>query len=152
MELYHILKYQRDFSNNLRRLKERPPENACFKVNRFWCSIAVPILWTTLLDNNIELPLSTFSNKLLFNYLSFLSQISLYDIGYMIKINEKDLLVQEIYKLFIKNCNNIKEFSWIKEKPLFQYPGTSSLFSQPCSLEIHLHFVNSSSLFGMAQI
>src|SRR5579859_925811 len=73
---------------------------SCILVNRFWCRIAVPILWNKLfkyknisydklykviinllptpskqllINNNIELPLFTFSNKsLLFNYINFL--------------------------------------------------------------------------------
>ncbi|RIA94288.1 hypothetical protein C1645_873552 [Glomus cerebriforme] len=167
---------------------------SCILVNRFWCRIAVPILWKNifiygkysrkklynviihllpqsskqlLFDNNIDLPsLSTISNKPLFNYISYLSRIYPGFIDNMIqtlikrevgfnKFQEdykRYLLEQEIYKLFIKNCNNIKEFSWRTEKPLFQYPGASIFFSHLCSLGINLHFVTSSSLFGMAQI
>src|SRR4051812_15680082 len=77
---------------------------SCMLVNRYWCQIIVPILWENpyilknishkklyntifnllpsdskkfLLDNNIELPLNTISNKPLFNYISLSSQISL---------------------------------------------------------------------------
>ncbi|RIA94287.1 hypothetical protein C1645_873551 [Glomus cerebriforme] len=118
---------------------------SCILVNRFWCRIAVPILWKhpynyrkisrdklynviihllpqsskqLLFDNNIDLPsLSTISNKSLFNYISYLSQIYPGSIDNMIqtliksevgfnKFQEdykKYLLEQEIYKLFIKN-------------------------------------------------
>ena len=74
---------------------------SCILVNRFWCRIAIPILWKDpnshnyntssyntliyflpesskqlLIDNNIILPSTAFSNKPLFNYISFFSKIS----------------------------------------------------------------------------
>ncbi|RIA91542.1 hypothetical protein C1645_116470 [Glomus cerebriforme] len=161
---------------------------SCILVNRFWCRIAIPILWKNpfiyfvygkisrdklcnviihllpqsskqlLFDNNIDLPpSSTFSNEPLFNYISFFSHISPYYINDMIqtltnKEEEKYLLKQEIYKLFINNCNNIKEFSLNTDQPLFQYPGASTFFSQLCYLEIDLQSVTSTVLFGMGQV
>ena len=77
---------------------------SCILVNRFWCQIAIPILWKDpylyndntpsshrklystiiyflqesskqlLIDNNIILPSTAFSNKPLFNYISFPSK------------------------------------------------------------------------------
>src|SRR5437868_4183288 len=81
---------------------------SCILVNRFWCQIAIPILWKgpnpyhhgdnpspsfrklystiiyflpesskqLLIDSNIILPSTAFSNKPLFNYISFFSKIS----------------------------------------------------------------------------
>ncbi|RIA91544.1 hypothetical protein C1645_767297 [Glomus cerebriforme] len=62
------------------------------------------------------------------------------------------LLKQEVYKLFINNCNNIKEFSLGTNYPLFQYSGASTFFSQLCHLEIDLESVTSTILFSMGQI
>src|SRR2546429_7780104 len=76
---------------------------SCILVNRFWCRIAIPILWKNpynynhkispslcntiiyfllksskqlLIDNDINLPSPNFSNQPLFNYISFFSKIS----------------------------------------------------------------------------
>jgi hypothetical protein len=166
---------------------------SCILVNRFWCRVALPILWKNpltlnkishfklynmiiyllptsskklLFDNITELPLCKFSGKPLFNYISFFSRISPNFINNMasVLINEeigfnkfreeykKNLLEQEIYKLFISNCKDIKLFNWKTTQPLSQYPGASTCFSQLCTLNIDLQFVTSTALFGMAQI
>ena len=61
------------------------------------------------------------------------------------------LLEQEVYKLFLNNCN-IKEFFWATTQPLFQYPGASTCLSQLCTLTINVQEVTSTALFEMAQI
>src|SRR6266542_414757 len=112
---------------------------SCILVNRFWCRISIPILWKKpfvpknvklynmiiyllrlsskklLFDHNV---LPTISNKPFFNYISFSSEIPTPFINGMIRTltddkHEKDktnLLEQEIYKLFVCNCKNIKHF------------------------------------------
>ncbi|RIA87404.1 hypothetical protein C1645_854712 [Glomus cerebriforme] len=65
---------------------------------------------------------------------------------------KRNLLKQEIYKLFINNCKNIKYFYWKTEQPLFQYPGAIPFFSKLCALGINLQLVTSTALFEMAQI
>src|SRR5581483_78174 len=112
-----------------------------------------------LIDNNIISPSTVSSNQPLFNYISFSSVISSCFINYMlhtlikrddVKFHEKYVMLeQEIYKLFINNCKNIKEFNWVIVKPIFQYPGASTCFSQLRTLDVQ---VTSDLLIGMAQI
>src|ERR1043165_6191405 len=70
---------------------------SCLLVNRSWCKVSVPILWTNiqncntliaclpheskeiLYKNEIVISTST-SNPLLFNYVSFIKNISIYEI------------------------------------------------------------------------
>ncbi|GBB83458.1 hypothetical protein RclHR1_10190007 [Rhizophagus clarus] len=160
---------------------------SCMLVNRYWCQIVVPILWRNpyiykkishkklyytifnllptdskqfLSNNNIKLPLNRFSNKPLFNYISFSSQISLEFIDDMIRTLVKKefecdkykILEHEIYKLFINNCKYIKDFYWKTTQPLFKYLGALNCFSQLYALTIDLQFVNSTALFEMAKI
>ncbi|GBC01439.1 hypothetical protein RclHR1_00420001 [Rhizophagus clarus] len=119
-----------------------------------------------LFDNITELPLSKISGKPLFNYIGFFSRISPNFINNMapVLINEeigfnkireeykKNLFEQEIYKLFIDNCKDIRLFNWKTTQPLSQFQGASTCFSQLSILNIDLQFVTSTALFGMAQI
>ncbi|CAB4382497.1 unnamed protein product [Rhizophagus irregularis] len=66
--------------------------------------------------------------------------------------NKNFILEQEIYKLFINNCNNIKFFQWETIQPLTRFLGISKCFSQLRFLSIDLELVNSLSLFEMSQI
>ena len=63
-----------------------------------------------------------------------------------------DLLEQEIYKLFVNNCKNIKELRWQTSQPLPLFPGASTCFSQLYELDIYVNYVNSTALYEMAQI
>src|SRR5688572_21637937 len=98
---------------------------SCILVNRFWCKIAILILWKDpnpynyntssyntliyflpefskqlLIDNNIILPSTAFSNKPLFNYISFFSNISAGFINKMVKsLIKKEVKSQLNYKL-----------------------------------------------------
>ncbi|EXX60331.1 uncharacterized protein OCT59_010104 [Rhizophagus irregularis] len=120
-----------------------------------------------LLDNNIELPtIQEFSNQPLFNYISFSSQVPPNFINNMInnlikkedgfnkykETGKKYLLEQEIYKLFINNCKDIKYFNWQTTQPLSQFHGAPTCFSQLRSLIMDLDFVTSRELFAMSQI
>src|SRR5437660_1116559 len=103
---------------------------SCILVNRFWCQIAIPILWKDpepfpyednsppshhklystmiyflpesskqlLFDSNIILPSMAFSNKPLFNYISFVSKISAGFINQMINSLIKKDESQKNYK------------------------------------------------------
>ncbi|RIA94261.1 hypothetical protein C1645_734951 [Glomus cerebriforme] len=64
---------------------------------------------------------------------------------------KRNLLKEEIYKLFINDCKNVKYIYW-KEFPLFQYPGALTFFSQLCALGINHYFVTSRNLFEMGKI
>jgi hypothetical protein len=169
---------------------------SCILVNRHWCRIAIPILWKNpsslkgfslfklynmiifilpksskkyLSDNIPELSLTETSDKPLFNYISFFSQISpdlISNISHILVTNGEEyyneerfeerykcyILEQEIYKLFINNCKNLKYFYWNTSHPLFNYQGATTYFSQLCSLKINLMFVTTGNLFDMTQI
>jgi hypothetical protein len=106
--------------------------------------------------NNIKLPLT---ESPLFNYVSFCEfpKAKIVDkiIGIILKgghDNEKNILEQEIYKLFVEQCKNIKELCWETSQPLPSFPGASACFSQLNSLDIDVNFVNSDALYKMAQI
>ncbi|GBC46575.2 hypothetical protein GLOIN_2v1768247 [Rhizophagus irregularis DAOM 181602=DAOM 197198] len=118
-----------------------------------------------LIENNVISILTPFSNKPLFNYISFSSEISpalikdmglelikesIYTNDYQKKYN---ILEQEYYKLFINNCKNITDFRWCTTLPLYQYPGASTCFSQLRTLYItdNQSWI-SDKLLGMSQI
>ncbi|GBB85340.1 hypothetical protein RclHR1_01190016 [Rhizophagus clarus] len=118
-----------------------------------------------LLENNIRLPQTILSKPLTFNYVSFCKFISykiIINIKNMVfkektlrKCNyskEGNLLEQEIYKLFISQCKNIKRLKWINCHPLSLFPGALTCFSQLYSLALSLSLVNSNDLFEMAHI
>ncbi|GBB99584.1 hypothetical protein RclHR1_03570012 [Rhizophagus clarus] len=112
-----------------------------------------------LSDNNIELP-STVLKLTLFNYINFCEFPSLYDINQIINIvleefsndHKRDLLEQEIYKLFVSQCNNVKSLLWNTSQPITFFPGASSCFSELCELCIDIDSVNSNALYELAQI
>jgi hypothetical protein len=66
--------------------------------------------------------------------------------------HKKNLLKQEIYKLFVSQCKNIKELIWNTPQPLSLFPGAPTCFSQLCSLCIDINFVNSNALYEMTEI
>ncbi|RIA88920.1 hypothetical protein C1645_806539 [Glomus cerebriforme] len=66
--------------------------------------------------------------------------------------DKRNLLEQEIYKLFISQCKNIKEFIWQNSQPLSLFPGASTCFSLLHELRIEANFVSSDALHEMAQI
>ncbi|PKY30984.1 hypothetical protein RhiirB3_448351, partial [Rhizophagus irregularis] len=118
-----------------------------------------------LIENNIISISIPFSNKPLFNYISFSSEISsnlIIDMGFglikeVINSNEYQekykILEQEYYKLFINDCKNITYFRWYTTLPLYQYPGASTCFSQLRTLYITCNeSLISDNLLGMAQI
>ncbi|CAG8694885.1 15925_t:CDS:2, partial [Rhizophagus irregularis] len=106
-----------------------------------------------LIENEVvSIPTSFLNSKPLFNYISFFSEISTDLIDEMestlIKNDHKyleksKLLEQEYYKLFITNCKNISVFNWKTELPLYQYPETSTFFSQLHTLSIDKFFISS---------
>jgi hypothetical protein len=116
-----------------------------------------------LFDNNIKLPLTILSKPLLFNYVSFCKYLETGTINGFIEmmfeeefsngeIYKRILLGQEIYKLFVSQCKNIKELSWQTTQPLSLFPGASTCFSQLYSLSIDMKFITSDALYEMAQI
>jgi hypothetical protein len=118
-----------------------------------------------LLDNNINLPstipLITYKS---FNYISYckfpksdiidkiMKMILKENLNLINDYNKINLIEQEIYKLFVNNCKNIKELYWETSQSLSSFPGSISCFSQLYNLHIDINFVNSHSLYEMAQI
>ncbi|EXX52784.1 hypothetical protein RirG_250000 [Rhizophagus irregularis DAOM 197198w] len=66
--------------------------------------------------------------------------------------HRRNLMEQEIYKLFISQCKNIEYLSWKTRQPLTLFPGASILFSQLHKLSIDIDYVNSDALYDLAQI
>jgi hypothetical protein len=117
-----------------------------------------------LIENDVVPLTSPLSNKPLFNYISFSSEISTFlinDMGLALikevnshKFQEKfKILEQEFYKLFISNCKNILDFRWTTTLPLHQYPGAITCFSQLRTLGFTFdQSLTSEKLFRMSQI
>ena len=111
-----------------------------------------------LSNNNIKLP---HSNPPLFNYVSFCEFPSTEIVGGIINMifeefsaedSHRNLLEQEIYKLFVSQCNNIKKLQWETSQPLPLFPGASTCFSQLNRLFVDIDLVDSNALYEMAQI
>jgi hypothetical protein len=112
-----------------------------------------------LSENNVSLPSTIFSKPSTFNYVSLCKFPGAENINNIINIvnnydftKRRDLLEQEIYKLFISQCKGVKELTWETSQPLSLFPGALTCFSQLYSLRINMNSVNSNDLFEMAQI
>jgi hypothetical protein len=110
-----------------------------------------------LLNNGIKLSSMILLKPLLFNYINFCefpSNEIINDIidSVKLKYDKRYLLEQEIYKLFVSQCKNIKELRWRTLQPLTSFPGALTCFSQLHSLLIDVKFVNSNELYEMAQL
>ncbi|GES83018.1 hypothetical protein GLOIN_2v1876445 [Rhizophagus clarus] len=110
--------------------------HSCLLVNRFWCKVSVRILWRNIqnyktiisclpneskeLLNKNKIVISTFNSKTpLFNYVSFIKYLSIYNINNIIKsilqnfqsitpqsLNHKKYIVaMEIYKLIMSQTS-----------------------------------------------
>ncbi|CAG8576558.1 20281_t:CDS:2 [Rhizophagus irregularis] len=140
--------------------------------NYSWCNVDEFNFFNTILswlstsskkilsDNDIKLPSTTLLKPPLFNYISFCRFPETEIINRMIEMvlekqndnNKRNILEQEIYKLFISQCKNVKEFVWRTSQPLSLFPGASKCFSQLYRLTIDLDYINSNSLNEMAKI
>ncbi|CAB5197567.1 unnamed protein product [Rhizophagus irregularis] len=135
-----------------------------FKINEKLCNVILSFLPPSskklLSNNDIKLPSLTLSKFPLFNYISFCRYISSDNVERIIDIvlknlcndHRRNLLEQEIYKLFISQCKNVKYLSWETRQPLTLFPGASILFSQLHKLSIDIDYVNSDALYELAQI
>ncbi|EXX53419.1 hypothetical protein RhiirA5_424587 [Rhizophagus irregularis] len=140
----------------------------CEKSKEKYSNIILSCLPTSskqlLFDNNIKLSSAILSNTLTFNYVSFCKFHRTGIIDNIIKVvfkenlsivdysKKRNLLEQEIYKLFISQCEGIKELDWRTSQPLPSFPGAITFFSQLYSLYIDLYYVDSHNLYQMAQI
>ncbi|CAB4418289.1 unnamed protein product [Rhizophagus irregularis] len=113
-----------------------------------------------LSDNEISIPPIIPETTPTFNYISFCNfpkdeiiKIIMRTIFKRIKSDDKKkILEQEIYKLFISQCKNIREIHLQTTHPLNSFPGASECFSQLYSLRIDMKSVNSEIIHGMAQL
>src|ERR1051325_5069321 len=106
-----------------------------------------------LSDNNIKLPSTILSKPPLFNYTSFCEFPDAYITNRIVQnmfeekiyenTNSHNLLEQEIYKLFVSQCKDIKELCWDTSQPLPLFPGAQTCFFQLNSLCIDANVVNS---------
>ncbi|RIA96738.1 hypothetical protein C1645_754178 [Glomus cerebriforme] len=114
-----------------------------------------------LSDNYIILPQKVHSEPPLFNYISFCKFPENEAIKRIMEMvldfnsydkRKRDLLEQEIYKLFVSQCKNAKELCWTSSQPLSLFPGASTCFSRLRNLFIDLDCINSNALYEMAKI
>ncbi|GBC06700.1 hypothetical protein RclHR1_00070067 [Rhizophagus clarus] len=113
-----------------------------------------------LTDNNINLPSTIISKPLTFNYISFCKFFESETIDKIIrklfndkklKYNKRNLLEQEIYKLFVSECNNIKELELHTSRPLPSFPGALTFFSNINKLTIKIDCIEPNTLHEMAK-
>jgi hypothetical protein len=117
-----------------------------------------------LIDNGVKLRSSLMIGQLLFKYISFCTfpnNSIVYKMIEMVLENDdysplkqvkRDLLKQEIFKLFVDQCKNIKKLEWDNSQPLSLFSGASTCFSLLRDLYVDVDLVKSDALYGMAQI
>ncbi|CAG8620042.1 5892_t:CDS:1 [Funneliformis mosseae] len=151
--------------------------HSCLLVNRLWCEVSVQILWRSirnyhtliaclpnesreiLIKNEIMI-LTTTSNPPLFNYISFVKELRINEIGKNIyKIlrnshpntyNDKyTVVIQEIFKtlmnqISLKKMNLFYGWGYIRDTPFITYPGAmeclKNLSEFNCDSNIHSEF------------
>jgi len=151
-------------------LKDKVDLRSCLLVNRLWCEVSVQILWKSiqnyntliaclpneskeiLYENEITITTPT-SQSPLFNYVTFIKRLSIYEIVENIpKIyqpivsqsldNNKKIILQEIFKMFINQISlktldlfydSILAFhsisNFIQNIPFTTYPGAIDCLS-----------------------
>jgi hypothetical protein len=113
-----------------------------------------------LFDNGIELPSTILLKTPTFNYISFckfpesevIKKIIEKVLGDLKRYYKRNILEQEIYKLFVSQCKNIGELRWQTLQPLSLFPGASTCFSQLYNLFIDVYSLNSDTIYEMAKI
>ncbi|CAG8648864.1 9111_t:CDS:2 [Rhizophagus irregularis] len=112
-----------------------------------------------LLVNDIKLSSKILLNTPTFNYISFckfpenevIRKIIEMVLGDLTRYYKRNILEQEIYKLFVSQCKNIGELRWQTLQPLSLFPGASTCFSQLYNLFIDVFSLNSDTLYEMAK-
>jgi hypothetical protein len=119
-----------------------------------------------LFNCNIKLPSTIFLKPLTFNYISYCKSLDYRIVNDIINTvlkeetrsnaynysKKRNLLEQEIYKLYISQCKSIKRLILNTSQPLSSFPEALTLFSQLCCLTIKMKLINSDNLYEMAQI
>jgi hypothetical protein len=119
-----------------------------------------------LSDNDIKLPSTAILLKPpMFNYISFckfptscivanIARSVIKETSYnsLILKSKSYLLEQEIYKLFVNQCKDLKKLWLETPHTLSSFPGASNCFSKLYDLDIDTDYVTSGALYEMAQI
>src|SRR6266542_4709599 len=106
---YYIIRY---LKNDLKSLY------SCIFVNRFWCRVAIPILW--------EDPFSTeWRNKFLHHFLDI----------YFLFLSDEDKMGTKVFRRY-KISHRMNSFSF---KPLFNYPSFIKTLN---TFQLELHVIN----------
>ncbi|RGB42631.1 hypothetical protein C1646_750672 [Rhizophagus diaphanus] len=161
-ELYYLIT-----SNSRNEKKYKKSLYFCLFVNKHWCKIMVPILWSYpykhiykkeslfniiishLSDNSIKflkdekiIEANFQKQKLSFNYVKFCQYLN--DIH---KIFPRiSSLLEEIYKLFISECSSIKSLnSEMACDQIYKYPGANISLSNLFELDLD----KSGIIFGL---
>jgi hypothetical protein len=81
------------------------------------------------------------------NWIKEMVQLSIDD-EIMDYMNKTKFLEDEIYKIILTRCKNVKYFHWYTNKKLYKYPGAKSFFSNLISLGVSFeHKVVTSQIF-----
>src|SRR5687768_16842309 len=129
-------------------LEDKADLRSCLLVNRLWCEVSVPILWTSIQNYNTliaclskeskeilyknEIVISTPTSKPpLFNYVTFIKSLSIYEIVRKNPNinNRKNIVVsQEIFKMLmnqisLKKLNLYHHIRNLPYIPFITYPG-----------------------------
>ncbi|GBC07557.1 hypothetical protein RclHR1_07530006 [Rhizophagus clarus] len=147
--------------------------HSCLFVNKLWCEVMIPILWSYpynyaykrkslfnsiishLSDNSINLlkdeniiETNFQKYKLSFNYIRFCKYLK--DIDGIFP-NKSRILREEIYKLFISECSTIKYLSAdMLHYSIYEYPGSNNSLSNLYQLDCET--VNQYFYRNLAQI
>jgi hypothetical protein len=116
-----------------------------------------------LIDNKIKLP--NLKERPIFNYIRYCEFPEAEIVDNIVEMvfeefnienfnndNKRNLLEQEIYKLFISQCEEIKELSWETSQPLPLFPGALKCFSRLNILDIDMEYVKSKAIYEMGKI
>ncbi|PKC59256.1 hypothetical protein RhiirA1_469724 [Rhizophagus irregularis] len=153
-DLYYLIT-----SNSNNEKKYKKSLYFCLFVNKHWCEIMVPILWSYpykhvykkeslfniiishLSDNSIKflkdkniIEANFQKQKLSFKYIKFCRYLN--DIHKIFPIRSSNLLKEKIYKLFISECSSIKSLSSeMVCYPILKYPGANISLSNLYELD-----------------
>ncbi|CAB5350013.1 uncharacterized protein OCT59_000412 [Rhizophagus irregularis] len=167
--LYSCLLVNKEWSHLVVPILWANPEYLNNDSKKKFCNTIVsclpPSLKQLLFDNDIRLPSTIFSKSLTFNYISFFKYLHAKVINNIIEfvfekeitksidfLEKRKFLEQEIYKLLISQCKNVRYLDWNTSLPLQSFPGAQTCFSQLCSIDVNLKHVNSNNLYELAQI
>jgi len=167
-------------------LEDKADLRSCLLVNRLWCETSVPFLWTNIQNFNTliaclpneskeilyknEILISAPTSKPpLFNYVSFIKNLSMTETGRKIKIilnkyepidsvnNKRIVILQEIFKM-VMNQISLKKLNlcycsrYISNVPFTIYPGATDCLRNLSELSCRSLNNYSNFLYQLSQI